>query len=892
MICFNIRTEFSRCTNTVGTIDEVLCACKEKGITPAIADFNNFYAGLFLKNYLVGFSTYVIRLEDASKDKPQIFRVALYPRNASGVYALRNFFYDKCSTYYKNKKHITCDKDLKVLLQNHSNVFAVMLFSHARSLFMDNIDSVYYEWGQTDYTIRKKSVWAQNNSYALPENYIPHQIMLHDKYGRDTNEIPHILSLEETNYLGIMRGYKKFTPKDDLIKFCIPKQKKAKLPVPKSNFDLNKIKNKAIKLGKKYIDRLNYEIDILKKKSFLQYIFLVADIVEVAKKEDIIVGLGRGSAAGSLLCYLLGITGVDPIFHGLIFERFIDINRMDPPDIDLDFSDRDKLVSIIKDRYVNVCKLGTIGYVQENKSLQLTASALGFTTPELNILKTSVTYNDIDFEKKLLTSKAVQKTPEYENALSIYKRCFNVGGHAGGVIITQDNLLRYVAVDKISGCAHITKEQCDNLNLLKIDCLGVTTLKVIGDTLKKINMTYKKFSKIITTMIKHNKVESEPLKNNRFTGIFQLEGIAVKNILLHILYLGKKIDFNIICVITSIARQGGLLSGIAYEIPEKIGNKVNVPHPLLRETYGLIVYQEQIMGICKEVGKFTNEEQTFIRKAISKKKGDINTLKTKFILNGSKDYDAINLWEQIQYTGAYAFNKSHAVSYTYLSAMTLYLKHHYPDEFYSSLLNNYNEDRSKTLCINEMKKAGYELKLPQKNMVWDVKDKCIYPPLHSIKGIGEKMSKKIIKTGKVSDAQRKKIEIGISLDEVPIPQTKNNPVIQDAHPLFTELTGRFVLNGVIIDKRLQDINDEAKVEKRGKKIDISGLESGGLYITFKIYTGHHIYKVSSSFMDTTQKMLADFKNAKEKDVYTFLLEDNEIYGYKIVNYKKYNDKQI
>lgn len=502
-----------------------------------------------------------------------------------------------------------------------------------------------------------------------------------------------------------------------------------------------------------YAERLERELRLIKEKDFEDYFYIISNIVNWAK-DNMIVGPARGSSCGSLVCYLLKITTIDPIPHGLIFERFIDINRKDMPDIDIDFSDkrRDMVFDYMQDQYgkEKVARLGSVGLFKQRSALKQTASVLKI--PDWRIEKVidqsmgslEETLNNSDAGKALL-----KDFPNAVIAAQLEDHPNNASQHAAGMLVTKDPIVNYVAIDKRTGAAMVDKRDAEVLNLLKIDALGLTQLSVFERVLQLIGVKDIRgwFEKLPLDDPKAFAI----LNDQRFSGIFQFMGAALQG-LSKTITIDKLDD---IVSITALARPGPMATGGANDwcLRRSGAEKVVYPHPLMesltKDTYGIIVYQEQIMQIARTVGLMSWEDTSELRKTISKSLGEevFNKFWIKFregaMSQGMEEHVARKIWDTMKTFGAYAFNKSHAVAYGVVSYYCCYLKAYYPIEFCAATLDAEKDPLKQIQMLRELEKEGVgyiPFDIDHSDKEWNVIErdgkKTLVGPISVVKGIG------------------------------------------------------------------------------------------------------------------------------------------------------------
>ena len=522
---------------------------------------------------------------------------------------------------------------------------------------------------------------------------------------------------------------------------------------------------RGLELNDVYMNRLDYELKLTQEKGFEDYFYLVADMVRYAKK-NMLVGPARGSSCGSLVCYLLGITDIDPIPHDLIFERFIDVTRSDLPDIDIDFQDnkREMVFEYVQNKYgqENVARLGTVLRYKPKSAISDAAKALQIPDWETKSVKDSIlrrsggdsraTFCILDtFEELEIGQQFIKKYPAMKIAGDLEGHAHYTGKHAAAVVITDKPLINYVAKDIRTNTVQIDKFDIEYINLLKIDALGLKTLTIISDCLKAIGWTY-------NDLLKHPLDDDKAfqvLRRFQFCGIFQYEGQALQTLARRV-----HIDrFDDISALTALARPGPFASGASNEwVQRRMGRQqVSHIHPITEaitgNTYGLIVYQEQVMKIVREVGHLSWEDTSLIRKAMSKSLGVeyFDRYWKKFregaLEHGFEEEIAKKIWDAINTMGSWCFNKSHAVAYGMLSYYCCILKGHYPVEFALACIRNTGDVNSIKRYLRELDRDGYEIKnydAMNSEVSWSYKNNQFLGGLTNIKGIGAKKAERIL----------------------------------------------------------------------------------------------------------------------------------------------------
>jgi DNA polymerase III subunit alpha len=493
---------------------------------------------------------------------------------------------------------------------------------------------------------------------------------------------------------------------------------------------LEGLKERGLDTNEEYLNRLDEELKIIGEKNFEPYFLVVRNMLNWAKKEGIMVGPGRGSSAGSLLCYAIGITDIDPIKHGLLFFRFINPERNDFPDIDSDIQDsrRDEVKDYLVRQYRHVASIATFLEFKDKGVVRDVARALNIPLPDVNkVLKTVDTWDDF------CTSRNAEwfrdKYPEVV-ALGdqLRGRIRGTGIHAAGVVTSKEPIFKYApletrnvtgADDRIPVVA-VDMEEAERIGLIKIDALGLKTLSVLKDTIDIIEDRHGKKIDLLKIDMDDKNVY-QMLSEGYTKGVFQCEATPYTNLLIK---MGVK-SLAELAASNALVRPGAMNTIGKDYIARKHGRQnIDYMHQILKpfteETYGCILYQEQVMQACVELGGMTMAEADKVRKIIGKKKDarEFDVFKDQFIKGASKyiaPNDALDLWHDFEAHAGYSFNKSHAVAYSTLSYWTAWLKYHYPLEFMFALLKNEKDKDTRTEYLIEAKRMGIPVKLPHIN---------------------------------------------------------------------------------------------------------------------------------------------------------------------------------
>lgn len=589
-------------------------------------------------------------------------------------------------------------------------------------------------------------------------------------FGGSTETHPqHILSEREAR--GYIHGLPDaaYTLSDQVAKSCkvsLPKAVNMEVKGSLEKLCRDNIRARLGRWTKRYEERLKLELGMIRDKKFESYFLIISDMVRYAKKH-MIVGPARGSAAGSLVCFLAYITDVDPILHGLLFERFIDVTRADLPDIDLDFPDtkRQLVIDYLQNKYgaANVIHLGTLLTFQPRSILKMVSKKLNIQMWEFQpLLDTMIERSSGDSRAALClldtlegmeAGKAIMsRHPQIRIATAFEGHANTTGTHAAGIIVCANPVNCYCTVDSRTSTAQLDKSDAEKINLLKIDILGLRTLSVLEYAIglipgKRIDLT---------KIPLDDKKAFALLNEGKWAGIFQFEGDAVQMLTKQI-----KIDrFSDISALGALARPGPLNSGGASEWADRRMGRAPVKHlhPMVEEftaeTYGIIIYQEQVMSIGRKIGQLDWDDVTELRKAMSKSKGEefFNQYYSKFETGaknlGVTSIHARHIWDHLNTMGSWSFNKSHAVCYGLISYWCAYLKAHYPLEFAAATLRHAKDEAQTITVLRELTEEGYpyvpfDARLSREN--WEVIDGQLVGGFLNLKGVGETTASELVK---------------------------------------------------------------------------------------------------------------------------------------------------
>ncbi len=525
-------------------------------------------------------------------------------------------------------------------------------------------------------------------------------------------------------------------------------------------------------------ERLSYELSVIRKTGFAGYFLIVKDFIDYARRKNIPVGLGRGSAAGSMVAYVLGITRVDPLRYGLLFERFLNPERVSMPDIDIDFcfERRDEVIDYVRHKYGenNVAQIITFGTMASRGVIRDVARVLDFEYAEADRIAKLIPVHQ---GKPMPLARAFEEIPELkelresgdpryqkliEHSLVLEGLVRHASVHAAGIIIAPDEITRFVPLymtedqnkEKVI-TTQFTMTGCEDIGLLKMDFLGLRTLTVIHHCVELVKQRHG-----IEIDVDHLPLDDpetyEVFCEGNTVGIFQFESPGMRE------YLRKLRPNRIEDLIAMNALyRPGPMENIDSFIARKSGReKIEYLHPklepILRETYGIIVYQEQVMQIASQLAGFTLAKADLLRRAMGKKKKEVMMeMQMEFVegckKNGITETTAQQIYDLIFKFASYGFNKSHSAAYALLAYQTAYLKRHYPAEFMAATLSSEINNPSRiVVLIDECKRMGIEVLPPDVNysdaQFTVTREGKISFGLEAIKNVGRAAIRNIIQT--------------------------------------------------------------------------------------------------------------------------------------------------
>ena len=735
-VVLNIKTNYNLLSSLI-KIDDVISYAKENKIKSlGIADTNMFATLEFYKKCINNDIKPLIGVEYFIND----LSITCYAINYEGYKSLI-----KLTSILKDR-----ELELKDIINNKNNLVVIIPFS-SLSLYKElsnKIVNLYLGFKDAkeykeELILTKNVIFFNDIRYIKKDdkellNYL--YLIRDNKTIKDNINYDIDNSIEDIISNKVSNDNLKYI--SDLCKIEFPKYELS-LPEYKSNPHeyLEALSRKGLEkrlnnnVPTNYLERLKYELDVIKEMGFSNYFLVVYDYIKYAKKENILVGPGRGSGAGSLVTYSLGITEIDPIKYDLLFERFLNIERITMPDIDTDFPDiyRDKMIDYVEDKYGKdkVSLIITFGKFAGRSAIRDVSKVLDVDERKINLLIKLIplmskdTIKDIysktkEFKKYVDDDEEVRKVVKIASLLEGYPKY--TGVHPSGVIISDKELDEIVPLTKVDNrlVSAYPGEELEHLGLLKMDFLAITNLTTISnilDMMKKDNID------LDFNSIDLNDKETLEIFSKGYTnGVFQFESSGMKNFLRRL----KPKSFDEIIAAIALFRPGPSDNIDTYikrcHGEEKVTYLDPSIEPILKSTYGILIYQEQIMQVANVVAGYSLGEADILRRAMGKKKLSIlESEESKFINNaverGYKKEVAKEIYDLILKFANYGFNKSHSVAYSYIAFKMAYLKCHYPKYFYSSLLTMTEGNTVKTKeIINELKDLNTNILLPDINL--------------------------------------------------------------------------------------------------------------------------------------------------------------------------------
>lgn len=661
-----------------------------------------------------------------------------------------------------------------------------------------------------------------------------------------------------------------------------------------------------------YADRYNREMKLIKDKGYVDYFLIVADAIRYAKTK-MSVGPSRGSSAGSLVCYLMGITEIDPLEYDLYFERFIDINRFDLPDIDIDFQDekRHLVLKYLQKKYGKDCvaQIGNISRMKAKSAIDRFAKALRVPIDDVQEVKDAIMERsggdaraNYCIEDSLSESEVGKKFldlyPHMAVVSKIEAHASHTGVHAAGILVCNEPITNYCGINSRDKkrIGMLDKKDAEAVGLLKIDALGLRTLSILADVCDQLGKPYTWLYEIPVDDPATYKV----FNDQRFNGIFQFEGSAVKG-------LARQMpieDMEDISALSALGRPGPLASGganrfIKYRTGKEEPNYLS-NHPAVvkatKGTYGVVIYQEQMLAISREYGQLSWEDTNQLRRAASKSLGDefFGKYKEKFVEGakelGESDEAIDKVWDGINTMGSWAFNKSHSVSYGLVSYLCAYMKANHFMEFAVASLNHSRDDSTALKILRDMvENDGVEYVHIDEHLSeieWSIYDGKLYGGLLTLPGIGLAKARKIIKTREANEAYTPAIRRILNEGKTPFKYlypakeiygdfytdpARHNVSGQIVEIKDAEGDGDWCIIGKLIKKNLRDANEACFVSKRDGQYETGN--TAWLNITLEDDTDSVMCKIKRDDYERLGREIAE-TGKEDKDWYM-------VYGSKI-----------
>ena len=746
-------------------IDELIKICKENNIKQvALCDDNMIATMYFYKECVKNGIKPIIGLEIRIDDN----EILLYAKNYQGYQNLLKVVTLKDELTKEILKEY--NKDLICIVPYKS----INVYKDMEGIYSNLYIGVLNKEEEINASNHTKNIVFINKILYLEEKeekYFKYLIMMKDK----KNVLDNIEYSDNYNYLLKEKDVLSLVSKktidltNKLADSCLVEFPQSENMIPHFKNSLNissdeylkklSIKGLEIRLdgnvSDEYKKRLLYELEVIKNMGFPDYFLIVYDYVKYAKKSGILVGPGRGSAGGSLVAYSLGIIDVDPIKYDLLFERFLNPGRVTMPDIDIDFPDiyRDQVIDYARNKYGEKCVAGivAIGTLKAKAVLDDVARILKIEQNKTDRLKKFIGLKsklkdvyDNNEEFKNIVDNDERLTKLYELSLVFEDFPKNTTTHASGIVISErelDDIVPLIKQDGVYNCSY-EMGYLEELGLLKMDFLGNANLTTIMDVIKSIKEVEGEDINFLNIPL-DDKDTLKMFYNVDTNGIFQFESDTMKNLLKGL----KVTKFDDIVAADALVRPGPDTKTYIERKEKNI--RVNYPNEeikkILEPTYGVLVYQEQIMQIANVMAGFSLSEADILRRAMSKKKRDLLSIQEEKFIEGSikNGYDyqtAKKYYEDILAFAEYGFNKSHAVAYSILAYKMAYLKVHYPKYFYLNILSmTIGKDSKSSMIIREARAKGVKFYLPDINKStekYEIVEDGILFPLSNIKNVG------------------------------------------------------------------------------------------------------------------------------------------------------------
>ena len=704
----------------------VIVGAENSEIFPLIINNNEVDAIELIKSYKTDFNdNFIIEIQNTGKDSQKIFMASILPiasKLSIPVIATNDVLFGDKEDFEIHETKVCINSGKTLNDPNREKLYSEEQFFKSQDEMCKLFEDFPEVVTNTLEVAKQCNLSLDPDGYYLPEYPVPK--------GEDFNS--HLENLVEENLKKIISGFSREEIKE-------------------------------------YKARVKYELEQIKMMGFSSYFLIVYDFIKWSKNNDVPVGPGRGSGAGSLVAYCLGITALDPIKHGLLFERFLNPERISMPDFDIDFcmEKRDKVIEYVSSKYGKdaVSQIVTFG----------TMAARGVVRDVTRALAKPYSLGDkiskmIPFEIGMTLEKAISNQPILKQAIKddeeiqeIINLSFkleggirNIGKHAGGIVIAPGNLSDFSPIyfddDSSSSLTQFDKDDVEKIGLVKFDFLGLRTLTIIDKAIKSINddlVSKNDESLDISSIDLNDPKVFKLLSSGKTTSVFQLESPGMKALIKRL----QPTKFEEIVALLALFRPGPLETGMDDEFVNRKNGKVPVtyPHkllePVLAETYGVIIYQEQVMESARVLAGYSLGQADILRRVMGKKLKDEMDNQRKIFVNGCKENNikeelANKIFNLIETFAGYGFNKSHSAAYALLSFQTAYLKTYYPEYFMASVLSSAQGDTDKiNSIIKECREMGIKVLSPNiltsGTNFFVNKNKQIEYGLTSLKGVAE-----------------------------------------------------------------------------------------------------------------------------------------------------------
>ncbi len=730
-----------------------------------------------------------------------------------------------------------------------------------------------------------------------------------DAYFKNMNELKIMYDQDELNNLRQMLNLINVEIKP--VEFGLPKPYDSDTnPIELiKNTCMNRLKGLYLENNKTYMERLQMELNVITKMGFVDYFLIVADYVNYAKTHDIMVGPGRGSAASSLVAYLLNITTIDPIKNNLIFERFLNPSRITMPDIDIDFVDikRDNVIQYLKDKYGYSCvsNIVTFSTLGAKSAIRDVARIMQYSNEDVDYLLSFYpkTFKSDDesawslkkaYKEDAQFKEIVDRHQKYKQLVSLASKIEGLkrqsGIHAAGVVLYHQPLSKYIPTMEVEKNTLVTQydyENIEKLGLIKMDILSLKNLTIIDFCFKSINEMYHSSLNIDNFSFDFPDVYNFLATGNTI-GLFQLEGKGMKKTLQQL----KPTCFEDVVNLIALYRPGPMQNIDSFIKRKHNLEPVNYYHDdlkdILKSTYGIIIYQEQIMQIAKKIANYSLAEADLLRRAISKKNTDKmdvqqNIFIDRSVINGYGKELATNLFLTIQRFAKYGYNKAHSVAYATITVTMAALKYKYPAIFYATLLNLIGDsDEQKNAIFKEAKYFNISILSPHINESYysfALKDNNLMFGLGNIKTLKNQIAIDILNERKkgqfvdIYDFMIRMLKINVSMNnmEALIYSGALDCFNISRECLISNLVTLYEYGKMFIDLDYQ-VNDYHKYDYIPCPILVNKPSDIDLLLKEKEFLGLYLSKHPlTTLKEKYQTKITDIGNILDKEYNTYLL---------------------